>query len=404
MKSKTQILHIHIDLELPHGGCTLKKEKDDPTGLVTYEGNHMLHPDNLCYKDYSHVACEVFGATPKLDRNTGKDVCVLENNDDTYWPVEIKLTASKDSLSVFAEHKGWASCDEPFTGTWLIAAENTNVVDISKVIGNLSNGTERILFVAEGNHLDKVQTHLAQMQPKPMFAHVIEYTENRPHALYDTLFDFLASDPKNPVKKVIWVLQPGTVPNPKMLQRVAALLKQDTEVVKEWFNDTCTLGDYESPELCQVHRVNSWRLYRQVTWERCPTDQMQIVEDLFLNFKKMNPWVQNVSNWLAGCDHHGLDSRLHKQMVQDIGCDHENPPRCQDEKDGFMHCKVLQLEYYDCIICAGTVFVVAIVLAILAFVCKKFPHLLNRKIVEHSAEELVRSARGGLAEAVGRRS
>jgi len=399
MKSKTHILHIR-DLSLPHGDCALKKEKDDSTGLVTYEGNDMFAPDHPCYEDYLHVACEVFGATPKFDRFTGKDVCILENNDGTHWPVSIKLTAAKDSFVVFAEHKGGASCDEPFTGTWLIAAENTNVVDISKVIAELSAGTEQILFVAEGNHFDKVQTHLAQMQPKPKLAHVIGYTENRPQAVYNTVLDSLASNPENPVKKVIWVLNPGTVPNPNMLQRVAALLTQGTEIVMAWFDAPCTLGDYETPELCQEHRENSWMLYRQVTWERCPTGQMQMVEDLFSNFKKMNPWVQSLSNRLAGCDHHGLDSRLHKQIIQDMGCDKQKPPRCKHEKDGSMDCKVLQLEYYNRMICACILLSVAIVVAILAFVCKKFPHLLDREIVEHSArvvtEELGRSTRDGV--------
>ncbi len=385
MNTKTKILHMK-DLQLPNGDCDVVT--DDLTGVVTYESNKQWERDSPCLKNYFHVACEMYPATPKFDPVVGKDVCILENNDGSYWPVDIQVHQdSPDSLVVFAEHKGGASCDEPFTGIWLIAAENTNAVDISKVIGNLSNGTERILFVAEGNHLDKVQTHLAQMQPKPMFAHVIEYTEHRPQALYNTLLEFLASGPENPVKKVIWVLQPGTVPNPKMLQRVAALLKQDTEVVKEWFNDTCTLGDYETPELCQEHRVNSWRLYRTVTWGRCPTDQNQTVEDLFLNFKKMNPLVQKVSNLLAGCDHHGLDSRLHKQLVQAIGCAREYPPRCPNEGGNSMRCKVRQLEYYNSMICAGTFLLVAIVVAIVAFVYKKFPHLLDRKMVEKASKD-----------------
>jgi hypothetical protein len=390
MNTKTKILHMK-DLQLQYGDCDAVT--DDLTGVVTYEGNNQWERDSPCFKDYLHLACEKYPAKPKFDRYTGKDVCILVNNDGSYWPVEIQVHRnSSDSLVVFAELKGRVSCTEyspgstqDSTGIWLFAAENTNAIDFNKTIAELSAGTEQIIFVAEGDHFDKAQTLLALMQPAPTLAHVIQYTENRPHALYDTLFYFLASFSANPVKKVIFVLQPGTVPNPKMLLRVAALLKQGMEIVKEWFNDPCTLGDYESKKMCQKHRVNSWRLYRQLTWERCPTDLKQIVQDLFSNFEKMNLRVQNASSWFAGCDHHALNSTSYNQMIQDIGCDPEYPPRSQDEKDGSMDCFVRQLKYYNSMICAGTFFFVAIVVAILAFVCKKFPHLLDRAIVENEA-------------------
>ena len=411
MNQKTKIFRIKNDLQLEYGDCELEDQTDDITGVVTYQGNSKLQPDHPCFLDYAHLACEKYPATPMFDPDSGKDICVLINNDGSTWPVEIKLEhGSYDSLVVFAELKGGVSCTEPSPGIWLFTAKNTNAIDFNKTIAEFSAGSERILFVAEGNHFEKVRTQLAQMHLASMFAHVIEHIENRPHAVYEKLFDFLASVPADPVKTVIWVLQPETVPNPKMLQRVAALLKQDMEpsattleIVKEWFNYPCKLGDYESEDMCQTHRVKSWRLYRHLTWKRCPTDKKQIVDDLYSRFTKMNVLLQKVSNWFAGCDHPALTSTKHAQMLQDIGCDKEHPPRSQDEKDGFMDCKVLQLEYYDCIVFALFAVFVAIVVAILACVYKTCPHLLDRRIVENEATNkknaVVRAAMDGFDDA-----